>query len=87
MVRFRLQGAFNENRQFRLEQRPTGRAKSTDFEWWKPGASPRFCEHRKATLAIKANTEKFALALLSLEILGIARSMSNLTERARGRDQ
>jgi hypothetical protein len=29
-------------------------------------------------LAIEANTEKFALALLSLEILGLARSASNI---------
>jgi hypothetical protein len=36
-----------------------------------PGASPRFWRNtRKATLAIEASTEKFAVALLSLEIVG-----------------
>jgi hypothetical protein len=32
VVRSRLQEASMKNRQFRLKQRPTGRAKSTDFD-------------------------------------------------------
>jgi hypothetical protein len=82
VVRFRLQEAFNENRQFRLEQRPNGaqinRLRVLEARLPAPGLAKHSQNHARN----RGNTEKFALALLSLEILGIARSMSKI-ERMR----
>jgi hypothetical protein len=73
-------GGFNEKSPIPLEQRPTGCAKSTDFELVEaPVPAPGFWRNtRKVTLAIEANTEKFALPLLSLRNSRLARSVSNI---------